>query len=205
MGGINNMIIRNSNGEYFHFPTLFPISLSSGLRSPVSGLRSSGLMRYITFIFLLFVVVSCRETLKYSETPEITQIVSFEQVLDSITSAPKGRLTFMFTDGDGDMGLAPGDTFAPYNPGSDYYYNFFITLFERQHGEFVLIEPPMPLHARIPVLAKNPPEPIEVKLAIDVDINPFSEFDTVYYEFFVVDRALNHSNTIKTPEIIINR
>jgi hypothetical protein len=32
--------------------------------------------------------------------------------------------------------------------------------------------------------------------------DPFSKFDTIKYELYIVDRAFNKSNVIETPEII---
>ena len=146
---------------------------------------------------------SCLEREKYPIEPNITELVSFVAMKDGLTGAPKGRLTFRFTDGDGDVGLAPGDTMSPFNRGSEYYYNFFVEYYERQNGELVLLDPPAPLHSRIPRLSNNVPESIEVELSIDIDINPISPYDTIQLKFYLVDRALHKSNVITTPEYII--
>ena len=148
---------------------------------------------------------SCARDPKFSVIPEITEFVDFKQITDPVSGSQKGKLTFRFTDGDGDVGLNPGDTLSPFDKISQYYYNFFIYYYEKQNGTFVKIEPEQPFHSRIPRLSNHVPESIEVELSIDLDINPFSTYDTINLEFYVVDRALNHSNTLRTPDLILYR
>ncbi len=57
----------------------------------------------------------------------------------------RGVLKFSFTDGDGDIGLAQGDTIPPHD------YNLYIDYFEKQNGEYVKIEfVDFSFNARIP-------------------------------------------------------
>lgn len=57
-----------------------------------------------------------------------------------------------------------------------------------------------------PRLSNKTPESIDGEISIEIFINNFtSPYDTVRFEFFVVDRALQHSNTVTTPEIIIHK
>lgn len=168
----------------------------------------SQLMRAkLLFIFLFFAVTlfGCRNNLEYSIIPEITKYTGFEYYIDSTFNSPKGRLSFTFVDGDGDVGLSPADTFPPFDKKSKYHYNLLISYFEKQHGEFIEIETEQPLHTRIPVLSNNIPESIEVRFSVDLDLNPFSEYDTIMLEFFIYDRELHKSNVITTPELILPR
>ena len=65
---------------------------------------------------------------------------------------------------------------------------------------------PTPLHARVPHLSNDVPESIEGTLSIDTYINnPTSPYDTVRLTCWLVDRALHHSDTITTPEIIVKK
>lgn len=117
-----------------------------------------------------------------------------------------GFLTIEFTDRDGDIGLSQADTFPPYNIGSEFYYNFFITFFEKKDGNFVKIE--QPYNSRIPDVN---PEKIDKDLAgditIEIDLKILSLVitqKTIKMSAFMYDRALNKSNEIETPEININ-
>ncbi len=118
----------------------------------------------------------------------------------------KGILEFSFTDGDGDIGLNSWDTVYPYD------FNLFITYFEKQNGEFkevpIIVNGDTTIQdARIPILntsgeGKSLKGKIEIELFIN---NPRSNFDTIRYDAYIKDRALNESNVISTPEIVVKK
>ena len=158
-------------------------------------------------MILIFALVatSCRHDPKYSIVPHI-EFVSLEKIDDGSGHDNQAELTIHFQDGDGDIGLDETDRNPVFSVDSPYYYNFFINLYEKQSGEWVLMELPTPLHARIPHLSNDVPESIEGKLSIVTYINnPFSTYDTVRLTCWLVDRALHHSDTITTPEIIVKK
>lgn len=159
----------------------------------------------VILLFLATTLFGCKNGLEYSIIPEIVSYDGFEYYVDETFGSPKGKLSFTFTDGDGDVGLNPSDTTSPFDRNSKYHYNLYVHYFEKQHGEYVEIVPELPLHTRIPVLSNNVPEPIEVRFSIDLDINPFSQFDTIKIEYFIYDRELHKSNVMMTPEIILPR
>lgn len=110
----------------------------------------------------------------------------------------QGVLKFSFKDGDGDIGLEQYEQEPPYD------YNLFITLYEIQNGDSVEIDPPLTLNQRIPILTpdgndKSIRGEIEDTLII---YDPSSAFDTIYLELYILDRALNQSNTISTPLLL---
>jgi hypothetical protein len=156
-------------------------------------------------LILIFFLTSCQQEPKFPDTPEIS-FVSFEKVDSSTTVDDQGILTLHFQDGDGDIGLDEDDTETPFDTSSIYYYNFFIKYFEKQNGEFVAVELPMTNNARIPRLSDDVPESIEGDISITLYINNYtSQYDTIRFECYIVDRELHQSNTITTPEIIINK
>lgn len=164
--------------------------------------------RFCKGIFTLVLVVAlfgCRHQEPFSIIPYI-EFVSLEKVDDGTGHDSQANLTIYFHDGDGDIGLDETDKDPVFSPDSTYYYNFFIDFYEKQDGEWVKLEFPTPLHARIPHLSKDVPESIEGKLSILTYINnPMSKFDTVMLSCYIVDRALHHSDTITTPEIIVKK
>lgn len=173
----------------------------------------------LKIIFLSLVIIgvansACRKLDEYPPEPWI-QFSSFEAFLNTTDSIfDRGVLKFEYQDGDGDIGLAKGDTLPPYNYGSQYYYNLIIDYFEVRNG----IETQVPLtyynpntqkfdtvslSARIPLLI-----PKNVKKSISGDIydtlfmyNYNSEFDTLFFEFYIIDRAFHESNRERTPYI----
>jgi hypothetical protein len=159
---------------------------------------------------------SCRKFEEYPIEPEI-KFDQFVLLLNNQTGkTERGVLSVSYTDGDGDLGLRPRDTFPPFNSGSKYYYNFLITYFEKQNGVFV----------EVPLLSWNPDEqkydtitfssrfpnltPDHGNKAIKGIIqdtlyvnNPLSDFDTIKFKVSIYDRALHLSNEVETSEIIV--
>ncbi len=157
------------------------------------------------FFALVVLVSGCRHEEKYSVVPHI-EFVSLEKIDNGTGVDSQAELTVSFQDGDGDIGLNETDRNPVFNVDSPYYYNFFIYLYEKIDGEWVLMELPTPLHARVPHLSEEVPESIEGKLSIQTYINnPYSPHDTVRLSCYLVDRALHHSDTIFTPEIVVSK
>ena len=164
-------------------------------------------MKNIGIGFLVMILAAacfgCRHEPKYSEVPHI-EFVSIEKIDDGTGHDNQAELTVYFQDGDGDIGLDETDKNPVFAVDSPYYYNFFINLYEKQDGNWVELELPTPLHARIPHLSNAVPESIEGTISITTFINnPYSTYDTVRLTCWLVDRALHHSDTITTPEIIV--
>lgn len=149
---------------------------------------------------------------KYPDIPRI-EYLGFEKIYNpDLELFDRGVLSFSYEDGDGDIGLNSGDTFPPYNPGSEYHYNLVITYFEMQNG--ILTEVPilwynpqteefdtLSLSARIPDLT---PDGVNKSISGEIYDTLFiynfnSDFDTLKFDAYIVDRALNKSNTISTP------
>ena len=162
--------------------------------------------KYILFGLLTAILhTSCNKTPNYPIEPTI-QYTNFKKIPQGIKDN-KGVLTISFQDGDGDMGLRQQDTVAPYNIVGDYYYNFFVKYFEKQNGQYVAVPLPITNNGRIPYIQRNGQRRV-AEGDIDMELfinNPFSTYDTIRYEVYIVDRALHASNTITTPDIIIKK
>lgn len=150
---------------------------------------------------LMLLLYSCTDDPDYPDTPEI----KFER-FQKINNDSTGIITLSFTDGDGDVGLASSDTLSPYD--STYFYNFFLYIFERNNGQFDTVQTNIPFHGRIPLLENvQQGESITGEIDMEIDIFSMDVFipgDTVRFDIFIVDRALNHSNTVTTPSIVLN-
>jgi hypothetical protein len=120
-------------------------------------------------------------------------------------------VSFGFTDGDADLGLDPGDTTGVNAPGSYYYHNIYLDYFEKDDNQGWV--PGIDLNGdTIRFAYRIKPIPVSdntkgIKGTIDVTVtsfaNPFSDqSDTVIFEIKMIDRALNESNILQTPEII---
>lgn len=163
-------------------------------------MKKSGVILLLAALF-----AGCHPKPHYSEVPYI-EFVRLDKVDNGTGKDDQANLVVYFHDGDGDIGLTSSDTTGAFSRDSVYYYNFFIDYYEKQHGQWVLVDLPTPLHARLPYLSDNIPESIEGEITILTFINNyFSTFDTIKLQCKLVDRALHESNTIETPEIIINK
>ena len=173
----------------------------------------------IKIVFLLVILMmasnSCRKIEEFPPEPWI-QFLAFEKILNPVDSVfDRGVLKFEYRDGDGDLGLAKKDTLPPFNFGSKYYYNLIIDFYELRNGvetrvPLTFYNPEteqfdtIPLSARIPKLV-----PSGAVKSISGDIydtlfmfNYNSDFDTLFFKFYIIDRALNESNQEVTPYII---
>jgi hypothetical protein len=113
-----------------------------------------------------------------------------------------GRLKFHFEDGDGDLGLdAPS---ASQTDSTD----LFFTLYRKVGGIMVQApdnDPLKPSAYRIPYLEKLGQNKI-LKGTISVTFLYlfYSPADTIRYDFYIEDRALNVSNVASTNEIVLS-
>ena len=163
-------------------------------------------IQYFLFIGLAVILYSCQKEDKYPVIPTL-EYVNFLKISDGLGIDNYGKLILSFKDGDGDIGLESGDTFPPFDKSSEYYYNFFIKYFEMQKGVLKEIVLPISFNSRIPLVTptgrnKSISGEIELEMVFN---NPFSNYDTILFESYIVDRALNHSNSVRTPYIIVKK
>ena len=157
-------------------------------------------------ILFILVVVGLSSCLKREDFPnrpdlEFIGIIAAVQPADSL-----GAIRFSFTDGDGDLGLNPGDTMNEFAPDQPYFYNLFIRYFDKQNGQYVEYIPPSPFfNARFKRLSSEAGSgALEGQMDYGFASRPGSPFDTIRYEIYIVDRSLQHSDTIVTPDIILS-
>lgn len=130
-------------------------------------------------------------------------------ISNPVSSDSIGTVKFSFTDGDGDLGLDPNELSGVHGLNQPYYYNLFVRHFQKQNGEYVELEIPdtaLQFHTRFISLT---PEGADKTLEGEMDVGIGIEFlgtpyDTVRYEMYIVDRALQHSDTLVTPDIILS-
>lgn len=165
----------------------------------------------ISFLFVI-IYFSCKKPSPYPIEPVITYD-DFVKIKNKFNRDSSSILKFNFTDGDGDLG----------NTNSVNEFNLFIKYFEQSNGNFkevikidykdtiingdtvtLTITDTINFNTSIPSLTPSGNNKaikgvIEVTLPTDIRYN-----DTVYYEFYIVDRQNHISNVEKTPVIILN-
>ena len=161
--------------------------------------------RIFFFALILILVSSCRDGEPlYPDEPEIEyrgfSFLVTEDQLGNLTLT--GRLSFDFTDGDGNLGLYPlPDDGGAYLPDT-VKYNFFLQLYDYRDNEFIKVPEDEGgwLMYRIPYLDKEP-----LSGTIDLDISyPIIVHDTIRYTFYIMDRDYHRSNTDTTETVILS-
>ena len=162
-------------------------------------------MQYFIKILIISLIlafsISCREITKYSEIPAI----KYKSHVSGDTTDILGNhikfvnLTFSIIDGDGDFGLAATDTLPPFD--TIYNYNFFSTLYEKTIDGYEEIEILLGNY-RIQYLAVEGGKAYKADIKIEFEyFHSLMTADTIKYEFFVIDKALNESNIVESPDI----
>ena len=133
----------------------------------------------------LMLLLACEDDNDFSNTPELN-VREFKKVSSNLAVWKIG-----FTDGDGDIGVRNDR-----DPD-----NFFYTVYSIEDG--IPVEKPGQSY-RIPVVRNIRTEKGiegEFEFRIETDLflldSPF--VDTAFLRAYVVDRALNKSNTVETP------
>ena len=177
------------------------------------------LLKYSAALFVMALLLcGCREEPNYPDEPAIT----FDRV-DQYTYT-KNRITFDslvlvvdFQDGDGNLGLRrnPLDESDPdfqgsFDQSSPYFNNLFVNLEVKRGDTYV----PYPfaseflnLNGRFPRLARDDRDEVlegEIKYTLTNFSNDiFDPRDTVRFEIFIYDRALNKSNSVYSNDVVL--
>ncbi len=138
---------------------------------------------------------ACVKSNTYPDTPSLKVLSA------TLKDSSMVHAVLEFTDGDGDIGLAAGDTFPPYDTVSKYHNNLIVDYFEMQNGTWVKNTQ---FKYRIqPITPAGKNKTLEGEMEIDLFFNTFSPFDTVKYSFQLYDRALHESNVAESEGLVV--
>jgi hypothetical protein len=162
----------------------------------------------VTLIFLFLVALGFTSCLKKEEFPVVPAIQweSYDTIVDAKGYDSLSFLKISYTDGDGDIGLYSWDTVSPYK------YNFFVKMFQMKNGslqEIIFPDTNLNFNGRIPILTptgRNKNIKGEIEMMIEIYFaRPVLLNDTIAFELYIQDRALNKSNVIHTGPLLISR
>jgi hypothetical protein len=162
------------------------------------------IIKYFGIILIAcFGLDSCKKIEQLPATPriEFTSFTIFD-TLDILGNQAKGgRLKFYFEDGDGDLGLDPPSIIQTDTT------NLFLTLFHIKGSNLVPAasnDPLKPSPYRIPYMERLGRNKIlKGNISITFLYLFYSPADTIKYNFYLKDRALNVSNEASTGEIVL--
>lgn len=141
----------------------------------------------------------CLKTEEFPKEPHV-EFKSYD------AGADPARLTISFTDGDGDIGLGQGDTLAPFQPGSPWFYNFYVDYYRKVNGSWELQTFDLPLYYRVPVITPTGQnKSLQGDIAVDIAhaVLPQIPGDTVKFGIHIADRALHLSNTVFSDAVVV--
>jgi hypothetical protein len=160
---------------------------------------------------LTAIVCACVKTEPVSPVPKIT-FISF-QLFDGIDSLllnkiKIGILEFSFIDGDADIGIVtPVDTNMP----NTYNYNVFLIPFKKIDGNYIKLKVDStdklnpPPYYRIEHDTKfdriGQDKTIKGTIKINIEYFIIPSYDTMKYDFYILDRAMHKSNIESTTDI----
>jgi hypothetical protein len=122
------------------------------------------------------------------------------------------ELVMHYRDGDGDIGLDPGDTAPPFNNGGWAFYNLKIWMWEKVNGQWIkpinlLANPPDTLnfHERIPrITPTGRAKWIEGDLSVKIPAEPYGlKPETVKLQVMLMDRKLQSSGWLESEELLL--
>lgn len=169
---------------------------------------------FSVFILVVGVFSQCIRPEEYPDEPYLEfrrQQIVWAASSGDRDSVEKLDCTFYFQDGDGDIGLHPQDTIPPYV--GEYKYNLYVGLYERKDDTTLL--PVLDFEGDTLVYRNRIQyiEPVnssgslrgEITWTMD-DFSFVKEVEKgkqVQLSFYIYDRALNKSNVIFTPPILL--
>lgn len=157
-------------------------------------------LKNLLFIFFISIVfTACNKLETYDDRPIIISN-SYTLLKSDSGSDTSLLLTFTYTDGDGDVGLLESDTMPPYDA------NVMVDYYEKIDGTFTKILIPgstdtLNFNSRIKKFGNNNPTKAEVTVKVNIGV---VLADTVKFEYYLLDKKLNKSNTITTGTIALS-
>ena len=162
---------------------------------------------FVTIISIaLLLLVSCEDIdPEYPDEPIIDyQGFALYITVDELNNKTLvGKLSFDFTDGDGNVGLYPLLDTSGLNQPDTLKYNFFLQLYDLKGYEFEKVpeEDGGILKYRIPYLDN---QPLSGTIDLDIFYPLINDQDTIFYTFYIYDRDFNRSNTDTTEVIVLS-
>jgi hypothetical protein len=162
-------------------------------------------MRRTSFILVLIVglitvfIGSCEPVKNISDIPSVKfkKLEGPYRIVNGTVTYYGATLVFSFADGNSDFGVdtnsKPADT-----------KNFFMIPFQKLNGIYDSVD--ADIYGRKYTIKKadkldRDGEPIEGEISVDIQYLLLPPFDTMRYDFYIVDRAGNKSNVESTADI----
>ncbi len=172
------------------------------------------------FSLVLLVLSGCTSTESTAPPTPSLKYVGYSKIKTNNGKDSLITINMTFEDGDGDIGLSDADSFPPFRFGSPNFYNLYVEFFTIENGipkkitsQFLqdpITGDTVAFNQRIANLTPEGRDKY-IKGRIDV-LTPFITTldyskplpNLIFYKITLEDRNLNRSNTIETPEIVLD-
>lgn len=176
------------------------------------------------FSLLLLSLLACEKPPEFDRKPVIEfnkifyQYAYLESTKNTIDTV---NISLRFKDGDGDLGVEKSDIdnvkYRAYsdtirdtlgNIKSYVFRNYYLKTYRKEAGKYVQLNSDFKLNGTFSeLISYDEVGPIEGELNFGQIFTPsqIKNKDTLKFEVYIMDRALNKSNTILTDSIVINR
>lgn len=175
--------------------------------------NSAMLIRNILFLCML-TVIGCQSRDDFPPYPKI-EFEDYQKHTGVNGNDTAITLEISFKHGHAEMGLNQDDTMPPFNE-EPYQNNFFIEYYEKVEGEFQQVRqtsggisnpnaPFINFHSRFPdITPSGKNKATQGKLKRDIPGFETIKSDTIQFKIWIVDRNLEESNKVYSPEIEIS-
>ncbi len=167
------------------------------------------LILLVSASILCLFLIKCRKPNAISSIPHLTYLGYSKIQYMNFPTDSLIYLKFEFEDGDGNIGLNLTDTASPFRIGERYYYNIFAEYLVGKNGVYSYLingADTVNYNDRISNLqpdTRNKSINGTITLKLESIIGAIIP-DSIKLNIFLVDRALNKSNTISTGAIPVN-
>ncbi len=157
-------------------------------------------------VLIIFVILSsCKKGEEFPNTPVIT-FKSIEVTKNAAGKDEKVKIVISFTDGDGDLGYHSSGNGSPYDDtGSVYFHNYIIHRDSIHFGNWYFCTWGDEFSSgRMPFLTPDGSnKALKGDMQYDLFLPPHVTRDTLRYNIYIFDRALNRSNTVTSSSVIV--
>ena len=167
------------------------------------------------FIGILIGLNACQSPPEFSAIPEISNI---SVVKSHVSTGDSVSIAFDFKDGDGDLGLNANDVLVPPyfvdNKETEFADNILLSMYKRANRQWVLVDfgdKNLDYNGRFSRFQKGDKlSPIKGTINYFFVIDDYAPYniaikknDTVKFDIFIRDRALNKSNVLSTSPVVL--
>ena len=170
-------------------------------------------MRFcISLLLLVAIAYGCQKENSSDPIPSL-ELKGYDVLSDSFGKDSLILVHLSYSDGDGDLGLDDNNLEYPFGYSDPYFYNLFVDYYVEEGGVFVKKANPLSptndtiqFHERIQnITPSGKTKWVYGDISLRMPAFPFGLKPTrVKFQCRLVDRAINSSKVVLTPEITLN-